>query len=90
MSTVVALLEHVGQTAELKNREESELRAELSTAGVEENVLDALFRGDRFTLAAHLKLTNPICCGLFKPEPDEEDEEEEPSKEDEVRAHRAA
>lgn len=86
MWNVIAFLERAGADADLKGAADDVLEMALDGVVVDAATKAALLRADRRALEAVLDLKSSICCGLVRPEPGEEDDEEEPGKEDEVRA----
>lgn len=90
MSSVISLLESLGQDAELRHANTEELESALIRAGIDSAARSAILAGDKTRLESVLACVSNVCCGVF-PGKEEEEEEEEPSKEDEeIRAQRHA
>ena len=83
MTKVIAFLETMGQDAELRHAGRSELYRELADRQVDADAQWAILRGDSERLEALLDAPMIVCCTI-QPGKDDEEDEEEPSREDEI------
>ena len=90
MSSIIGFLEQVGQDEALRHAGADELRLALERADLDAESRDAVLSRDRSRLEALMQCRPTICCGLVRPEPDEDDEKEPGKEDDEVRGTRAA
>jgi hypothetical protein len=83
MSNVIAFLETMGQDAVLRRAGRAELYRELTERQVDADAQWAILRGDSERLEALLGAPTIVCCSV-NPGKEGEEEEEEPSREDEI------
>lgn len=87
---MIGFLERLGQDEALRHASADELTIALERMELDPAFRAAVLQRDRTRLEVLLQCKATICCGLVRPDEDDE-QEEEPSKEDEeVRALHAA
>jgi hypothetical protein len=86
MSSIIGFLEHIGQDEALRHGTADELRLAVERADLDPAFREALLLRDRSRLEELMHCQATICCGLVRPEPGEEDEEEPGKEDEEVRA----
>lgn len=84
MPDVIEFLERLGRDASLRHAPLGVLEQALRDAQIEPQLRAALMRGDQAAVEAVLGANN-VCCMIFAPSPDSEEEES-----DESRRHAAA
>lgn len=82
MSNVITLLERMGRDAQLRHAAQSDLQRELEHAEIAPELMAAILAGDQMQLEKLLGQSN-VCCA-FMPSKEDEEEEESPSREDEI------
>lgn len=85
MTSIIGFLEHVGQDGALRHIGSDELRLAVERADLDPAFHEALLSRDRSRLEMLMQCSTTICCGLVRPEPGEEEEEEPGKEDDEVR-----
>lgn len=90
MSSMIGLLELLGQDETLRYADRDALALAAQGAGIEGMLLDALLQRDRARLQSLMQCQATICCGLVRPEPGEPDKEPGKDDDDEIRSVRAA
>ena len=86
MSNAIALLEMMGQQAQLRWADETVMGRMLVDFQVGPCEASAILRQDSAALAKLLDAETIVCCALFPKKDNEDEEGDEPSKEDEIRA----
>ena len=82
MSDVIDLLEKLGQDSQLRYASNAVLDRALSDAKISPELRVALASGDRRSLEALLGASTNVCCVVFVPKPEKDDEPtSEPTRE---------
>lgn len=81
MTEIIDFLEKLGQDSQLRHAGCGEIRSALSAAQIDKVATAAILAGDERTLAAHLAAPSEVCCLIFVPR---REDDEEPQKEDEI------
>ena len=87
MTDIIDFLEKLGRDAQLRHAGCGEIRDALAAARIEKTAAAAILAGDECTLAARLGARSNLCCLIFAPR---REPEEQPDKEDEVPAEQDA
>lgn len=74
MPDVIEFLERLGRDASLRHAPAAVLEQVLRDAQIDARLREALMRGDQAGLEAVLGVNN-VCCMIFAPTPDAQDEE---------------
>ena len=81
MTEIIDFLQKLGQDAQLRHAGYGEIRAALAAARIDKVAADAILAGDERTLAQYLAAPSEVCCLIFVPQ---REDDEEPQKEDEI------
>jgi hypothetical protein len=90
VSNIIDFLEKLGQDSRLRHATGSEMQDALIEAGIAPVVGAAILADDRRTLEAQLTARSNVCCLIYRPhrEKEDEDDDEGPKDDDGTKAHR--
>jgi len=77
MSNVIELLERLGQDAQLRHASDNELEQTLIGAQIDPAIREAILRRDQHQLESLLGANPNVCCMIFSPLEEEDDESKE-------------
>jgi hypothetical protein len=78
MSNVIDFLERIGQDANLRNAPDAALERALAEAQIDPAVREAILLRDQRRLESLLGATTNVCCVIYSPVREDEEETDEP------------
>jgi hypothetical protein len=76
VTDIIDFLEKLGQDSQLRHADSGEIRQALSEAGIDPLAAAALVAGDERKLAEQLGARSDLCCLVYAPRRDDEEEKE--------------